>query len=127
MVQIIPSAARAFSSQSLSFISHMVQIIQVPSKYLIPDFVAFISHMVQIILNFTPFLQVSYLSLYIPHGSDNTNGQPFTKSTRSKPFISHMVQIIPVLQGLVPPTPLWSFISHMVQIIQEDIMQVMLV
>ena len=57
------------------------------------------------------------MSLYIPHGSDNTSSTSDWEALPNLPFISHMVQIIPGKRGDIVAA-FCFFISHMVQIIQ---------
>ena len=73
MVQIIPFYEPSVAEGVNSFISHMVQIIRRNLAPCYSDRNHFISHMVQIIPALYSTLVEPFISLYIPHGSDNTS------------------------------------------------------
>jgi len=72
MVQIIQIPDSLFDTDVDTFISHMVQIIRRRKINSTRCVHRFISHMVQIIPKEHGFEVELDLSLYIPHGSDNT-------------------------------------------------------
>ena len=89
MVQIIPLSSGFLTTNPIYFISHMVQIIRIEEKEAFIFDVFFISHMVQIIHRFKCLFAKRISLLYIPHGSDNTLGDPPKYDVYKKLYIPH--------------------------------------
>jgi len=78
--------------------------------------------MVQIILNTHPeFKDSVFLSLYIPHGSDNTKAEPTGLLPAEALYIPHGSDNTTCVVSLDLAVVLANFISHMVQIILESV------